>query len=173
MNIINSPTRELLALPDIGSAGVQHSIVFEALPLGVQAAIHEAATEEHKTAIAAAAGDKLPMIAEMYEHFISAPARRKTEGQAFPSLESLDSFPLPGVLKESDRAWLRPGQRIARIEGQGELGREDGHWTLTILYADGVRCTTDPVATLDEFFALREHVEQASGILGLVDKSEV
>lgn len=167
MTNTSSLTRELLALPEIGAAGVRNSFIFTALPLGVQAAILEASTEEHKVAIAAAAGDMLPSIARMHDYLIAAPARRSAQGQAFPTLESLDDFPLPGVLKESDRAWLRPGQKIARIEGHGELGRDDGQWSIAIIYLDGVRRSTQPVATLEELYAQYRHIEQAVTILGL------
>lgn len=166
----NTPsfTRELLALPEIGSAGLQNSIVYTALPADVQAAIREADDEERKTDIAVEAGDKLPIIAQMHEHFIAAPARRRAQGQAFPTLVSLDDFPLPGVLKDRDRAWLRPGKRIPLIEGNGASGR----WFLTIVYEDGERRHTDAVTTLNELYAELDRIEQALKILGLRDSSE-
>lgn len=156
-----SPTRELLAMQEFGGDGVRASFLFQYLSPETQAAIRALATEEERVALAAAEGDRLPVISQLHETFVAEPARRKAMGLAFPTLASLDSFPLPGVLKDADREWLRPGQRVTKIEGHGSRGE----WVVTVTYADGVRRHSAPMATVDECLQALAHIEVAAAIV--------
>jgi len=161
MDTTPSPTRELLAVPDIGGDGVQCSILFRYLSPATQQAIRQARTESEKVDLAALEGDALPVVAQMHEHFVLGPARRKAQGMAYPTLASLDSFPLPHLLKESDRRWIRPGQHVTKVQGQCMAGK----WSVIVTYADGVRLSTDPLSTRDECMATLRRIEQAVNIL--------
>lgn len=128
-----SPVLALLNLPAIGGCGVEQSIVFAHLPEQAQAAIRSASNEQQKCDIAARAGDDLPVISQMFNDLIAGPAERAHSGEAFPGLARLGDFPLPGVLRDCDRIWLRPGQTITSIETQPSAGG----WSTVVSYADG------------------------------------
>lgn len=95
MQTIQSPTLALLAVPAIQAGGIESSIVFHQLPVSAQAAIRNATDSQTKFQIVVEAGDPLPVMAEMYEHYVAAPARRSQAGLAFPACESLDGFFCP------------------------------------------------------------------------------
>lgn len=125
LNSSFSRVRALLAIPSIGAEGITHSIVFPQLPTHAQAAIRQAATEQQKIAIAATAGDDLPVIAEMFQHYAVAPMQRKQQ-------MNLAEFPLPGVVQASDSTWLRQGMPISRIEPIFS----DNIWGIRVVYND-------------------------------------
>lgn len=162
-----SITQELLALPEIGAEGVIGSIVFAALPQEAQQSIRDTSCEQERVRLAAIAGDKLPLVQQMHEHFIAAPARRKAQGLAFPALATLDNFPVPGLLTEGDRTWLREGQKIARIETQGQ-GQQ---WEVCVAYKDGQRRSISAERLCDAI-ALTERVRVAAIVLGMLDVIE-
>ncbi len=169
----HSPVHALLCLPAIGGDGIEHSVVFAVLPAAAQSAIRMAANEEAKRGIAAAAGDRLPVIGQMYQHYIAAPLKRQQAGMAFPALESLSDFPLPGLLTDEDRSWLRPGQRIEAID---TAQRGDG-WSVTVRYADGqelevcgARGAIHASKTEAEERKCRVHI--AAFILGLIGREQ-
>lgn len=87
-----SPIHALLALPEIGSQGIERSVIFPQLPAATQAAIRAVANETGKRQLAAQAGDALPVILEMYEHHITQPQQRRRAGLAFPTLADLGNF---------------------------------------------------------------------------------
>lgn len=168
ISIPPSPVRALMALAFIGGDGIQRSIIFNCLPDSTQKAIRAASSEDEKITLAAESGDALPGIMSLYEHYIAAPARRSVEGSAFPMLLNLDEFPLPGVISEKDRAWVRPGQRIESIESQEEPNT--GHWFVAVRYNDGVAisisegCTSQAGADF-----LKREIRKAAFMLALLD----
>ena len=168
MQTIQSPTLALLAVPAIHAGGIESSIVFHQLPASVQDAIRSATDSQAKARIAMEAGDQLPVMAEMYEHYVAAPARRSQAGLAFPACESLDGFFLPGVLCEADRLWIRPGQAIGAIE----VLPQDGGWSVQVLYADGQVRSANlnglPCTTAEMAAQRQQAVQQAACILGLM-----
>lgn len=163
-----SPVHALLALPAIGGGGVEQSIVFANLPEQVQSLIRAAQGEQAKREIAARAGDELPLVAEMYEHYVRGPAERANNGQPFPGLERMSDFPLPGVLNDCDQHWLRPGQAVRLIEN----AHYAGVWNVLVHYADGeVRCanaTALPYAQQASAEQRISEVQRAAYVLGLV-----
>jgi hypothetical protein len=162
-----SPVLALLALPSIGRAGVERSIVFAHLPPHVQDEIRRTPCEADKRAVAQAAGDDLIVIAQMYEHYVAAPIRREQARMGFPAIATLDDFPLPGVLREEDRAWLCPGESIADIacvpQGVG--------FAVRLYYADGTVMFAQhdqrTMLTLEQARDLHHHVCRAAYILGI------
>ena len=168
MQTIQSPTLALLAVPAIQAGGIESSIVFHQLPVSAQAAIRNATDSQTKFQIVVEAGDPLPVMAEMYEHYVAAPARRSQAGLAFPACERLDGFFLPGVLCEADRLWIRPGQAIGAIE----VLPQDGGWSVQVLYADGQVRSANlnglPCTTAEMAAQRQQAVQQAACILGLM-----
>ena len=167
MQTIQSPTLALLAVPAIHAGGLENSIVFHQLPAAAQDAIRSTTDPQTKVQIAVEAGDQLPVMAEMYEHYVAAPARRFQAGSALPCWGNLDEFFLPGVLCEADRLWIRPGQAIGAIE----VLPQDGGWSVQVLYADGqvrsaslngLPCTTAELAAQRQ-----QAVQQTACVLGL------
>ena len=73
MQTIQSPTLALLAVPAINAGGLENSIVFHQLPAAAQDAIRSTTDPQTKVQIAVEAGDQLPVMAEMYEHYVAAP----------------------------------------------------------------------------------------------------
>lgn len=166
MPSINSPTNALLSLPAIGAGGIENSVVFHQLPGPVQEAIRGACSPQDKARIAIDAGDQLPVIAEMYDHYIAAPARRAQSGEAFPSCESLDQFFLPGVARESDRPWIRLGCSIQSVEvRENHLG-----WVVEAQYVDGVvRVAVEaPYPTANQAEHRKQEVVRTATLLGLM-----
>lgn len=162
MPLTNSPSliRQLLDLPAIAANGIEHSIVFPCLPEQAQQAVRAARSAEEKLQLASDAGDNLPAIAEMYEHFIAGPARRRLEGKPFANLPVLSAFPLPGVLEDADISWVRPGQRITTITAQGS--------DVMVTYADGETRIAGNGGHSPH--GLVHHVHRAAYILGLTDE---
>lgn len=167
MQTIQSPTLALLAVPAINAGGLENSIVFHQLPAAAQDAIRSTTDPQTKVQIAVEAGDQLPVMAEMYEHYVAAPARRNQAGSAFPSCGNLDNFFLPGVLCEADRLWIRPGQTISAIE----VLPQGSDWGIQVRYADGqvrsaslngLPCTTAELAAQRQ-----QAVQQTACVLGL------
>ena len=168
MQTIQSPTLALLAVPAINAGGLENSIVFHQLPAAVQDAIRSATDPQAKARIAIEAGDQLPVMAEMYEHYVAAPARRVQAGSAFPCWGTLDDFFLPGVLCEADRLWIRPGQTISAIE----VLPQGSDWGIQVRYADGQVRSANlnglPCATAEQAAQRQQAVQQAAYILGLM-----
>ena len=168
MQTFQSPTLALLAVPAIHAGGIESSIVFHQLPVSAQAAIRNATDSQTKFQIVVEAGDPLPVMAEMYEHYVAAPARRVQAGSAFPSCDNLDDFFLPGVLCEADRLWIRTGQAISAVE---VLPQGSG-WGVQVLYADGqvrnANANNDPCPTAEQAAQRQQAVQQAAYILGLM-----
>ncbi|GAB2750432.1 hypothetical protein GCM10027019_31370 [Melaminivora jejuensis] len=129
----NSPVRALLGLPEINACGILHSIVFKALPPAAQHAIRATADEQQQVLLACEAGDDLPAIAQMYEDLITAPAQRRAQGVALAQIENLDNSFLSGLLRESDRQWLRVSQPIEAIE----VVAHQAGWAVRVSYNDG------------------------------------
>ncbi len=166
LNNTPSPVRALLAMQSIAAAGIERSIVFEHLPPEAQARIRAASTKEEKIDIAAEAGDSLPAVAEMHQHFVVAPMQRLQSGIAFPALDNLDRFPLPGILREEDRAWLRMGHTVREMS----MRERDGHWVVVVDYADGetrIATPADACHTKDEAEQLHKRIARVSDILHL------
>lgn len=170
-----SPIHALLALPEIGSQGIERSVIFPQLPAATQAAIRAAANETDKRQLAAQAGDALPFILEMYEHHITQPQQRCRAGLAFPTLADLGNFPLPGVLHTHDRSWLRTGQQITAIE-LTQASSPARCWQILVRYADGeqrLAAGSDGESCFSssaDAMALAQHVRAAAFILGnLID----
>ena len=168
MQTIQSPTLALLAVPAINAGGLENSIVFHQLPAAVQDAIRSTTDPQTKVQIAVEAGDQLPVMAEMYEHYVAAPARRLQAGSALPCWSNLDDFFLPGVLCEADRLWIRPGQTISAIEA---LPQGSG-WGVQVRYADGQVRSANlnglPCTTAEQAAQRQQAVQQAAYILGLM-----
>ena len=168
MQTIPSPTRALLAMPAIHAGGLENSIVFHQLPAAAQDAIRSTTDPQTKVQIAVEAGDQLPVMAEMYEHYVAAPARRFQAGSALPCWGNLDEFFLPGVLCEADRLWIRTGQAISAVE---VLPQGSG-WGVQVLYADGqvrnANANNDPCPTAEQAAQRQQAVQQAAYILGLM-----
>ena len=158
-----SITQALLDLPSIGSLGVERSIVFTQLPPHTKEAILAAPDEAAKRALAIEVGDTLDVIAHMYEHYIAAPARRREQGAAFPTLGTLQDFPLPGVLHAQDRAWLRVGTPIARFLLKPCIGG----WEVEVRYSDGQERAAGLHPNEEEAKKRLREVQQAAFILGL------
>ena len=168
MQTIPSPTLALLAVPAIHAGGLENSIVFHQLPAAAQDAIRSTTDPQTKVQIAVEAGDQLPVMAEMYEHYVAAPERRNQAGSAFPSCGNLDNFFLPGVLCEADRLWICTGQAISAVE---VLPQGSG-WGVQVLYADGqvrsANASNEPCPTAEQAAQRQQAVQQAAYILGLM-----
>lgn len=162
----SSIVRELLQLPEIGGDGVEHSIVFYYFPNPIKDSIRSCPTEQDKFTMACGVKNLSPVFALLHEHYVAAPARRKAEGLAFPNVDSLDNFPLPGVVKEGDRAWIRPGCKVTAITliegGDQEM--------IHVTYEDGEERMVSAVdaqnAQVDAKARLRQ-MRQAAMILSL------
>lgn len=153
-------------MQSIAAAGIERSVVFDYLPLEAQARIRAASSKEEKIDIAAEAGDSLPAIAAMHQHFVVAPMQRLLAGVAFPALDNIDRFPLPGILREEDRDWLRMGQTIVQTVVRERAGR----WIVEVEYADGETRTATPTGAMKsqvQAHQLEMHIKKAARILGL------
>ena len=163
----SSPIRTLLAMPAIGLAGVERSIIFPLLPASAQAKVRAAVTEQEKVCQATEAGDRLPVIEEAYAHFVVNPELRRQAGLAFPSLGNLDDFPLPGVLRAGDRDWLRPQHHIQAVV----LREQRMDWIVEVRYADGIvrtaRAMTEALLTRRQARQLQVHVVRVIWMFGL------
>ena len=162
-----SLTSELLALPELNTRGVIHSVVFHALPLAAQQSIRATADEQERMRLACEAGDGLTSIAQMHRDLIAAPAQRRTQGVAFPQIEDLDNSFLRGILQECDRQWIRPDVRLLRAEPM----QVAGDWSVKVIYAD----TAERMIALrngqhghDAAQALASTITQRARMLGLL-----
>lgn len=167
-----SPVLALLALPSIGGQGVEQSVVFANLPAQAQSEVKAAKSEARKRKIAAQAGANLPVIAQMHEDLIAGPKRRAASGDVMPILADLGDFPLPGVLRDGDRNWLRTSQPIRSIQTE-----QDGSgWNVLVTYADDqTRCANETSESYFEKSAAQQRhqdVQTAAYILGLIEQEQ-
>ena len=163
-----SLTRDLLALPDINSRGVVHTVVFAALPHAAQQAIKASENEDERAALTCEAGDREPLIRQMHHDLVEMPAKRRAQGLVFPTIDNLaDSF-LRTMVKDEDREWM---VREGKIQSISPEQRTDS-WMVRVAYTDGTaRTVSEKEAPLDEQGAktLAERIAQTATLFGMLD----